>query len=107
MQSRLPPATEFLLHWASGKGQPGLVEERAKLVRAGNPDQYRSSIRHVAKAPFAFLQRGGAPAGPAALHEQRSNQDRLKHQDQAHRDHAPLVLLPEGQHAETNDTARR
>src|SRR5262245_59592268 len=56
-----PTAAQFLLQSPAGKIQPGLVEKREHLVRACDPDHYRSRVGHVSEALFALAERDFIP----------------------------------------------
>src|SRR5882724_8345959 len=51
-----PTIAQFLLDCSPGKVEPTFVEEGAKLVRAGHPDEHGRGVRDRAKTRFTLTQ---------------------------------------------------
>ena len=104
----LPPAApKFLLHGATGKLEPGFVEEGATLVFAGHPDQDRRGIGRGLKAFLAFRQRGLSPSPSDQVSHQTADQECLQKKDRDTGDDPRPVTLPDCRLAEQDRAARR
>jgi hypothetical protein len=57
-----PAIADLGLEGSPGEIEPWLVEVRAALVGAGNPDEERQAVRHQPEQPFAFSGRWSAEA---------------------------------------------
>ena len=83
MHLRQPPVADGFVHRAARKSQPSLVEQRAELVRAGNPDHHWCGFGHIPKTLFARPQcclRALAISQRSRL-PNRHNQSYTKHPD--------------------------
>jgi hypothetical protein len=56
MNTFSPTFAQFLLQCSSGKSQPALVEEGAKLVWARHPDEHGRGVGDRAKTLFTLTQ---------------------------------------------------
>jgi len=58
MNAVSPAIAEFVFHEPASEGEPSFVEEGAKLVGAGHPDERGGGVGHEPKAFFAFAEDG-------------------------------------------------
>src|SRR5581483_6511922 len=79
MNALRPAVTQFLLHAASRKFQPGSVEVIAPGIHAGRPDHDGGGVGHHTEARFAFGQCSfGTPAlGNVSEHQDSAEQTAL------------------------------